>query len=472
MENEEDVTYNLCQAIQLQKIYYGGDPGYEVKPQEIILADDLVIVDGGEYDGGEPLTEFLEDYVDLGMYVYINTIGNYFTDSADESTYSVPSKNVVVLPSLQGTVAIDGTLKVGETLTARISDIPEEAGIVYQWQECDTKDGIFTDISGATESSYTLTSEQKGNYIRVIVTPKEGTGYAGSLFAVSETYVTSPSSGGSAPTYPPQIEQPENGDVSVSPKYPQSGDKVTVAPEPDEGFAVGEVIVTGENGDAVKVADNGDGTYTFRQPAGRVTIQVVFRPEECDGGADCPASLLIDVDKNAWYHKSVDYMIENGMMNGTSETTFLPDSAVTRGMIVEILYRLEGEPGVKIAAEFSDVADGQYYADAVAWAAGNEIVTGYSKEKFGPDDAITREQLAAILYRYAQYKNIDVTRTADLSGYTDTAQISAYAETAVKWANAEGLITGVTDTMLKPAGTATRAQAAEILMRFCEHIAE
>lgn len=472
MENEEDVTYNLCQAIQLQKIYYGGDPGYEVKPQEIILADDLVIVDGGEYDGGEPLTEFLEDYVDLGMYVYINTIGNYFTDSADGSSYSVPSKNVVVLPSLQGTVAIDGTLKVGETLTARISDIPEEAGIVYQWQECDTKDGIFTDISGATESSYTLTSEQKGNYIRVIVTPKEGTGYAGSLFAVSETYVTSPSSGGSAPTYPPQIEQPENGDVSVSPKYPQSGDKVTVAPEPDEGFAVGEVIVTGENGDAVKVADNGDGTYTFRQPAGRVTIQVVFRPEECDGGADCPASLLIDVDKNAWYHKSVDYMIENGMMNGTSETTFLPDSAVTRGMIVEILYRLEGEPGVKIAAEFSDVADGQYYADAVAWAAGNEIVTGYSKEKFGPDDAITREQLAAILYRYAQYKNIDVTRTADLSGYTDTAQISAYAETAVKWANAEGLITGVTDTMLKPAGTATRAQAAEILMRFCEHIAE
>ena len=146
-------------------------------------------MDGGEYDGGEPLTEFLEDYVDLGMYVYINTIGNYFTDSADESTYSVPSKNVVVLPSLQGTVAIDGTLKVGETLTARISDIPEEAGIVYQWQECDTKDGIFTDISGATESSYTLTSEQKGNYIRVIVTPKEGTGYAGSLFAVSETYV-------------------------------------------------------------------------------------------------------------------------------------------------------------------------------------------------------------------------------------------------------------------------------------------
>ena len=118
------------------------------------------------------------------------------------------------------------------------------------------------------------------------------------------------------------------------------------------------------------------------------------------------------------------------------------------------------------------MADGQYYADAVAWAAGNEIVTGYSKEKFGPDDAITREQLAAILYRYAQYKNIDVTRTADLSGYTDTAQISAYAETAVKWANAEGLITGVTDTMLKPAGTATRAQAAEILMRFCEHIAE
>ena len=118
------------------------------------------------------------------------------------------------------------------------------------------------------------------------------------------------------------------------------------------------------------------------------------------------------------------------------------------------------------------MAADQYYADAVAWASANDIVTGYSEEKFGPDDSITREQFAAILYRYAQYKKIDVTATADLSGYADAAQISAYAETAMKWANGEGLITGVTDTMLKPAGTATRAQAAEILMRFCEHIAE
>lgn len=157
-------------------------------------------------------------------------------------------------------------------------------------------------------------------------------------------------------------------------------------------------------------------------------------------------------------------------MAGTSSTTFSPDATTTRGMIVTILYRLEGTPAVSSASGFTDVADGQYYTNAVAWAAANNIVGGYGNGLFGPNDTITREQMAAILYRYAQYKGYDVTASTDLSGYSDAAQVSSYALAALQWANAEGLVNGTSDTTLTPGGSATRAQVAVILMRFCENI--
>ena len=137
-----------------------------------------------------------------------------------------------------------------------------------------------------------------------------------------------------------------------------------------------------------------------------------------------------------------------------------------------ILYRLEGTPAVTGTTAFTDVAAGQYYADAVAWAAQNGIVSGTSATTFSPDGVITREQMAAILYRYAQYKGYDVTAKADLSMFTDAAQVSTYATDAMAWANASGLISGTSATTLSPAGSATRAQVATILMRFCENIAK
>lgn len=178
-----------------------------------------------------------------------------------------------------------------------------------------------------------------------------------------------------------------------------------------------------------------------------------------------------DVKETDWFYEAVQYVYENGMMSGTGNTTFSPDTTTTRGMIVTILHRMEGIP--TIAGEtFTDVADGQYYSNAVAWASANGIVSGYGNGKFGPNDPITREQMAAILYRYAQYKGYDVSQSADLSKYTDAEQVSNYANTAIAWANAEGLINGVTLTTLVPQGNATRAQVATILMRFCENVAE
>ena len=179
-----------------------------------------------------------------------------------------------------------------------------------------------------------------------------------------------------------------------------------------------------------------------------------------------------DVYVGDWYFDAVQYVYENDMMAGTSDTTFSPNQTTTRGMIVTILYRLEGEPTVTGTTAFTDVTADQYYANAVAWAVQNGIVAGSDATTFAPNNAITREQMAAILYRYAQFKGYDVSAKADLSTYIDAADVSAYATDAMAWASQTGLITGTSATTLSPAGQATRAQVATILMRFCENIAK
>lgn len=177
-----------------------------------------------------------------------------------------------------------------------------------------------------------------------------------------------------------------------------------------------------------------------------------------------------DVKSGDWFYNDVKYVYEKGMMAGTAADVFAPNTTTTRAMIVTILYRLEGSPAVTGTSSFVDVPAGQWYTDAVNWAAANQIVKGTSATTFAPNDSITREQMAAILYRYAQYKGYDVTKKADLSGYSDNGQVSAYAKDALAWANAAKLINGVTNTTLAPQGNATRAQVSAILHRFCDGV--
>lgn len=177
-----------------------------------------------------------------------------------------------------------------------------------------------------------------------------------------------------------------------------------------------------------------------------------------------------DVKTADWFYNDVKYVYEKGMMAGTAADVFAPNATTTRAMIVTILYRLEGSPAVTGTNAFVDVPAGQWYTDAVNWAAANQIVKGTSATTFAPNDSITREQMAAILYRYAQYKGYDVTKKADLSGYSDNSQVSAYAKDALAWANAAKLINGVTNTTLAPQGNATRAQVSAILHRFCDGV--
>lgn len=193
-------------------------------------------------------------------------------------------------------------------------------------------------------------------------------------------------------------------------------------------------------------------------------------PAECDGGENCPSGKFVDINAKAWYHLYVDYAVTNGLFGGTSANAFEPETAMTRAMLVTVLWRYEGQPK-GYQNTFADVNEknGSWYIDAVAWAAANGIVNGVGNNRFDPNGKITREQMAAILFRYAQKKGIDTSKRGELSNYPDANKISAYAKEAVYWAVGEGLING-SDGKLLPQGNATRAQVATILMRYIENI--
>lgn len=308
-----------------------------------------------------------------------------------------------------------------------------------------------------------------------------GTGYKltqnGDTYTITEKATSSgggashPEAGSTSSSDRYEITKPskvENGSIKVSDSKAEKGDTVTITVTPDEGYELDKLAVYDEDGDKIGLKDKGDGKFTFEMPKGDVEIEVSFALLE----DETVKADFADVAADAWYADAVQYVYENGMMSGTSETTFSPDLTTTRGMIVTILYRLENEPTVTGTTAFTDVAADQYYANAVAWAAQNGIVSGIDATTFAPNNAITREQMAAILYRYAQFKGYDVSAKADLSVYTDATQVSTYATDAMAWANGAQLITGTSQATLTPAGNATRAQVATILMRFCENIAK
>ena len=330
------------------------------------------------------------------------------------------------------------------------------------------QDGLSASMSGSTRT-ITLANGVAGAEITVTINGVE----LSIAQSETETYTyTRPSSGGgsSTPTY--TVSKPldvTGGEISVSPSRAAKNATVTITVKPDEGYELDELIVRDSDGETVKLTQKSDTEYTFKMPASKVTVEASFVEIE-----PVPSELpFTDVAADAWYHDAVAYVYDNGMMNGVTENTFAPNATTTRGMIVTMLHRLEGEPGVNYLLPFGDVAEGLWYTEAVRWAASEGIVNGVSDTSYAPDNAITREQMAAILYRYAQYKGYDTSVGGmSLAEYTDADQISSYATTAMQWANENGLITGRTDTTLVPQGTATRAEVATILMRFCEDIAK
>ena len=247
----------------------------------------------------------------------------------------------------------------------------------------------------------------------------------------------------------------KNGTVEPKLTFQHIGKPVTFTFKPDTGYKVKDVKVNGKSVGAVK-------TYTIDKLTASTRIEVEFTDESLP---------FTDVHESDWFYKDVAFAYENGLFAGTSDTTFSPNTSMTRAMLVAVLYRLEGKPSVSGRSGFSDVTSGSYYEDAVTWAADNGIVYGTSASTFSPNANVTREQMTAILYRYAQYKKYDTAASSSLNGFTDHASVSGYAAASLEWAVAEKLVNGSAGKLM-PTGNATRAQVAAILHRFVENVAK
>ena len=269
------------------------------------------------------------------------------------------------------------------------------------------------------------------------------------------------SSGGGTTTYPVQVEEnSQNGGVQVSSKNAVPGTLVTVTPQPAPGYELATLSVLDQYGNEVDVNPLGNGNYSFKMPRSGVKVEATFY---CTGSELCPTHHLSDVLVKAWYHDAVDYVVEHGIMTGTSATTFEPNTTLSRAMVAQILYNLEGQPTVTGESTFTDF-NTHWAAKAIAWAQKTGVVSDYEDNAFRPDKAVTREELAQMLYNYAKYKEITLPALGDLSKFPDGDKVSSWARTAMKWATGLGVINGYEDTTLRPGGSTTRAEAASMIL--------
>ena len=266
------------------------------------------------------------------------------------------------------------------------------------------------------------------------------------------------------PYYGITVNAPANGTVTCYAKSAAKGAEVTLTVKPDVGYALDKLTVTDASGKTVDVTKVDEKTYTFVMPGRAVTVEAVFAPST----SGLP---FTDVSAGDWFYEAVQFVYENGLMDGVGNNLFAPNATLNRAMAVTILYRLEGSPdldGENLGYPFADVDGDTWYSDAVYWARCNGIVDGVENNHFNPTGSLTREQMATVLYRYAQYKGADVSASGDISGFADSANVSSWAVDAVKWAVGTGLVNGVEGNALAPQGTSTRAQAAAVLMRLSQ----
>lgn len=267
-----------------------------------------------------------------------------------------------------------------------------------------------------------------------------------------------------------EIPAHPGGKVAVSPKNPDAGDKVTVYPKPQAGKEVRSISVTDKDGNKVEVRKNEKGEFEFTMPQGDVEVNVVFG---CDGGDLCETHKFADIDASQWYHDPIDWALEKGYLRGYEGTNLMgPSDTTSRAQFVAMLARAAGADNGKLDGKggtFGDVNADDWFAGVVAWGAENGIVSGYDgTNDFGPDHAVTREQVAVFLMRFAQKNGVDTSGRGDLSKFPDAGKVSDFAGTAMKWAVEEGFIKGLDSGELKPGDVASRAEVATILMRYFE----
>lgn len=442
-----------------------------------------VEITGGNFDGGIAAVEanFTEtedkDFISGGS--YSDSVSTYLTNEVNaelqRATGNTPFSYYKTIEEASANV------QPGDTVTALNATTTDPCTVTINYGY--GSNSIIQVVSGmkislpdpGTRTGYTFNGWYNGSsYVG-----REGTEVtitSDMIFTASWTPIQSdrPSSGSSGSSssdsgdYLITVDRVSGGRVTVQPGRADKGDTVTITVYPSDGYELDELVVTDSRGNEIDLDARSATRFTFTMPSGKVTVEASFIRE--GGQTQTPQTTFADVPASAWYCDAVEYVYENGLMSGVSGGRFAPDDTLTRAMLVQTLYAMEGRPA-SASAGFADVASGDWYASAVSWAAANGVVSGVSETGFGPNNALTREQLALILYRFAQYKGYDVTGTSDLAAYADGSSVSGWAAEAMGWAVDAGLISGVGGNQIAPTGTASRAQVAQILMNFCENVA-
>ena len=389
-----------------------------------------------------------------------------------------------------GIYAYDNVTITGGTLIAKAADsalckAPSALPTAYQWRTSDS--GDYSAFPGSAYSWDAVDSyvEIRSNFTVTVTDGTASVSKAAAGTTVTLTANAAPSGqvfdkwvvvSGSitladASSATTTFKMPAE-EVSVKATYkdaPHTHNLTLVSANPATSTAPGnKAYYTCDGCD--KWFEDASGSVEITDKTSVIIPATASTPTECDGGESCPSGKFTDIKAKAWYHLYVDYAVTNGLYGGTSANTFEPEAAMTRAMLVTVLWRYEGKP-MGYQNTFADVNEknGSWYIDAVAWAASNGIVNGTGNNRFDPNGKITREQMSAILFRYAQKKGIDTSKRGDLSNFPDANKISAYAKEAVCWAVGEGIIKG-SDGKILPQGKATRAQVSTILMRYIENI--
>ena len=268
------------------------------------------------------------------------------------------------------------------------------------------------------------------------------------------------------PMYPITVEKGDKGLVFTSQETGRPGTKILLTAVADDGYVLERLVVRDKEGKELALTEQGNGVYAFVMPDGPVKVTGIFEERE----EDPPLPVFSDVQEKDWFCEAVTYVSSQGLMNGMEGTLFGPHAPMTRGMLVTVLYRMAGSPAAPVGMPFQDVDPDRYYAKPVAWAAWYGIVNGYEGNRFLPDRAVTREELAVIFYRYAQYRQYDTGQRGDLRVFADHQKVQTYSWEALSWACGAGLMNGMDGNQIAPQGLAVRAQVAAILQRFCEGV--
>ena len=487
-----------------------GSEGVDV---QVAIEDSIVTATGGTAGTGSYGILADDDAstvtINGNSVVRANMTGTVGDDGKPISGTTVEKESGIIFENGEGTVHGNVTLREDLTIGANESlDIPNGASLTIPEDTTLTNNGAITN-SGTLINNGTLTIGQggslTGNQVQYTVTVlTDGSGSASASTTAAEegeiiTLTASPSSGyhferwevvsggvtisGNQftmpaqpvtvravfesnpyipPTYAVTTPDPANGTVTVSPSRASSGRRVTITTQPAPGYELESLTVLDSRGSEIALTDQGDGKYTFTMPSRKVTVQASFAPVPLP---------FEDVSPGAWYEEAVRYAYFHNIMEGTSATTFVPNKSLTRAEAVQVLYNLEGQPTVSESTTFPDLVY-EWYKPAIAWAESTSVVDGYEDGTFRPDEPVTRQEFAQMLYNYAAYKGYDLSAKGDLTQFPDGDSVQAWALPAMAWANGNGLINGHDDGTLGPGGTTTRAQAASILMRFDQNVVE